>query len=219
MSVLNKINRAIPIAKVLDKKQKITDSYIIEQTQELSVVPKFRKNIVDRPKDQALEEQNPYVSKTKNNLDEKLDKNKAQKNKQAKKTKTIDDKVGKVKKKSKIKSSEPDISYELKLLNDSYERHSIVYKQAMSHYLQVKANTTTYSTYEDKQTSSQTFFAPEVITYKEIKEVVRVIQMNALMHGEHNYVAPELKTSYKYWKWARKENEQISFAMHEGVFR
>jgi len=125
--------------------------------------------------------------------------------------KTIDEKF----KKTKVKEIRP--IHKLQHDND-YERHTQLYKESMKSYDKPSLPKASYSYITQEKNERNFDWGKEVMNYKERREYVRKVQMNALMGGRHNHVNPDEERNYKFWKWARKENYQMSFQMHDGVF-
>jgi len=101
-------------------------------------------------------------------------------------------------------NEEPDIFVD-------YQRHTGLYKEFMKGY-DIQSDSTAYE-FEDAE-HKEFEWGDEVISYKERKEFVRCVQMNALMQGEHNPVDPQIKERYEFWKYASKFNLTMSFLMY-----
>jgi len=155
------------------------------------------KKPISRPKKKQKKphvEEQPVVKKEKTTEGKKPEK------------KSIDEDVKEVK---KFEPISPD--------ND-YERHTQLYKEAMKSYEGPRLSETAYSYSTEEKKQKDFDWGAEIMTYKERREYVRKVQMNALMGGRHNHIDPEEERNYAYWKWARKENEQMSFQLYDGVF-
>jgi len=101
--------------------------------------------------------------------------------------------------------------------DQDYNRHTQVFKDFVSNYVENNGFVdTTKQPYEYQEgQSGSTGNTEELISYKEKVEVARAIQMNALMHGNHNYVSPEAKERYEHWKNLSKFNTLLSHLMYD----
>ena len=136
--------------------------------------------------------------------------------------KPLEDIVKKVKKTTEKKGLEKKIKkvpkkIELKPVKDAYARHTENYRKFHSEYIKSMASTGEYKSYTAESTSKVVSWVEEAISYKERKELVRTIQMNALMGGAHNPVDTSLKEAYEHWKMCSKFNELMSFMMYDLV--
>jgi len=112
---------------------------------------------------------------------------------------------------------------------EQYQKQLDEYKRFLAEYLRDANNAASspYSAYnnnndDDKQRKFE--WGQEVVTYGEIKDIVRRIQMNALLgagsNGDlsgHNQVSWQEAQDYKFWKYCSKFNEQMSFVIHDLV--
>jgi hypothetical protein len=73
-----------------------------------------------------------------------------------------------------------------------------------------------YDSYSEPQKHTFKAKDSELISFKERKEVARVIQMNLLMGGGHNHVDPKQEELYKWWK-LDKFNLLMSFLMYDRI--
>jgi len=103
------------------------------------------------------------------------------------------------------------------LFEEAYLKHTQLYSDFMNQYLSMSQSIkNNYEAYSNSQKTTRTFsWGDEIINYKERKEMVRVVQMNALMQGEHNHIDPDTKERYELWKYASKFNLLMSFMMYE----
>ena len=103
-----------------------------------------------------------------------------------------------------------------------YNRHTDLYKKFHGDYLKsttMSIVTDHYQSYESEENDTRTFeWGEDIINYKERKDLVRNIQMNALMGGEHNFVDPSMKQLYEFWKYASKFNMMMSFLLYDTAF-
>ncbi|MEM4267495.1 MAG: hypothetical protein QXK37_01555 [Candidatus Woesearchaeota archaeon] len=104
------------------------------------------------------------------------------------------------------------------LFRENYERTLKSHMNFLLAYLREGASTRVadyeYISQDGRKASN---IGEELISYDERKEVVRTIQMNALMQGNHNYVSPHLKELYEHWKNINKFNMLLSFMMYERI--
>jgi len=103
---------------------------------------------------------------------------------------------------------------------DEYARHTELYMRFFSEYMRsTNQNHSGYNFYSSEETSKTQFsWGDEVINYKERKELVRKMQLNKVMQGDHNYVDPQDKEAYEHWKNVSKFNMLMSFHMYANVF-
>jgi hypothetical protein len=73
-----------------------------------------------------------------------------------------------------------------------------------------------YDSYSEPKNHAFKAKDSELISFKERKEVARVIQMNLLMGGGHNHVDPKQEELYKWWK-LDKFNLLMSFLMYDRI--
>ncbi|MBI4453048.1 hypothetical protein HY636_00215 [Candidatus Woesearchaeota archaeon] len=111
---------------------------------------------------------------------------------------------------------------------EQYQKQLDEYKRFLAEYLRDANNAASspYSNYDNNEGDKQRKFewGQEVVTYGEIKDIVRRIQMNALLgagsNGDlsgHNQVSWQEAQDYKFWKYCSKFNEQMSFVIHDLV--
>ncbi|MBT4823874.1 hypothetical protein HN695_00725 [Candidatus Woesearchaeota archaeon] len=111
---------------------------------------------------------------------------------------------------------------------EQYEKQLEQYKRFLAEYLKEAQNalTSAYDPYQDENGDGKREFewGQEVVTYFEIKDIVRRIHMNALMSGNasgtmsgHNNVGWQEAEDYKFWKYCSKFNEQMSFIIHDVI--
>lgn len=113
---------------------------------------------------------------------------------------------------------------------EQYQKQLDEYKRFLAEYLKDGNNVVSspYSAYnnnnsdDDKKRKFE--WGQEVVTYGEIKDIVRRIQMNALLGAgssgdlsSHNQVSWQEAQDYKFWKYCSKFNEQMSFVIHDLV--
>ncbi len=127
----------------------------------------------------------------------------------------------KIKKPDRNKDDEPDTIKDIKpglSLEEDYARHTELYRQFHADYLRVTTQAkSAYEFYSAAESRSERNFSwgEEIINYKERKDLVRSMQMNAFMHGGHNHVDPSSKERYEFWKYASKFNLLMSFHMYD----
>jgi len=128
-------------------------------------------------------------------------------------SKDLEKKVSKGRTDGDVKEQKPVPSPE-----EDYFRHTEIYRQFHADYLKstTPANSI-YDFYSAAETTREREFSwgEEVISYRERKELVRKMQMNALMQGGHNNVDPGAKERYEFWKYTSKFNLLMSFMMYE----
>jgi hypothetical protein len=106
------------------------------------------------------------------------------------------------------------------LARENYEFMTRNYQRFMEGYINAPMQTALkapeYSYVQEKK-EKQFGWGDELIPYEERVELARKLQMNKLVGGPHNYVEPDKKQLYEYWKLISKFNEQLSFAIHDWV--
>lgn len=110
---------------------------------------------------------------------------------------------------------------------EQYEKQLAEYKRFLAEYLaEARLNALGYNPYDDKKEDGKRNFewGQEVVTYSEIKDIVRRIHMNALLSGNssgdisgHNSVSWQEVQDYKFWKYCSKFNEMMSFVLYDLV--
>lgn len=111
---------------------------------------------------------------------------------------------------------------------EQYQKQLDEYKRFLAEYLRDGNNiiSSPYNAYNNGDDEKQRKFewGQEVVTYGEIKDIVRRIQMNALLGAgssgdlsSHNQVSWQEAQDYKFWKYCSKFNEQMSFVIHDLV--
>ncbi|MBT4540576.1 hypothetical protein HOC35_03615 [Candidatus Woesearchaeota archaeon] len=111
---------------------------------------------------------------------------------------------------------------------EQYEKQLEQYKRFLSEYLkEAQYATEAYKAYqpdEGEEKKRKFEWGQEVVTFKEIKDIVRRIQMNALMSGNsvgdmsgHNSVSWDEAQEYKFWKYTSKFNETMSFIIYDSI--
>ncbi len=113
---------------------------------------------------------------------------------------------------------------------EQYEKILEQYKRFLAEYLREAQNAHAsydkYSAGQDSEEKDKRKFSwgQEVITYREVKDIARRIHMNALMSGDyvgdisgHNSIGWQENQEYKFWKYASKFNELMSFILYDSV--
>jgi hypothetical protein len=113
---------------------------------------------------------------------------------------------------------------------EQYEKILEQYRRFLAEYLKEAQNAfgnyDKYNAGQDSEDKEKRNFnwGQEVITYKEVKDIARRIHMNALMSGDyvgdisgHNSVGWQENQEYKFWKYASKFNELMSFILYDSV--
>ena len=140
------------------------------------------------------------------------------KNKNKSKDKNIEIKIKKLNKTKNIDknfSSYENMAMqaEYNRLLESYQKFHNEYMNSQNNAYNEKQYSNVYSTEEKKEREFE--WGSELINFKERKDLMKSIQMNALMGGAHNYVDPSVKELYKYWKISSAFNQQMSFLMYD----
>jgi hypothetical protein len=110
-----------------------------------------------------------------------------------------------------------DYKGSLPLPIDDYSRHTSIYKQFFAGHISHDTSSVNYAEVMDDLPKMSVVGDIDAISYKERKDYVRTIQMNALMGAMHNAVDPKMKDAYEMWKYASKFNQLMSFMMYETV--
>lgn len=181
------------------------------------------------------EEQNNKEHCEKNNSEKEIKKQKEKNNKENNKDKDIVVIIDESKKhKDELDEQVESITLKMdgfeRIHLEQYQKQLDEYKRFLAEYLRDGNNivSSPYSAYnnnnsdDDKKRKFE--WGQEVITYGEIKDIVRRIQMNALLgagsNGDlsgHNQVSWQEAQDYKFWKYCSKFNEQMSFVIHDLV--
>lgn len=133
--------------------------------------------------------------------------------------------------KTKLEQDVEDITLKMdgfeKIHLEQYQKHLDQYKRFLNAYLEEESNVfiPNYAYHDEKKTEKREFkWGEEVITYHEIKDIVRRIHMNALLSGNnmgtisvHNSVDWQESEDYKFWKYVSKFNEELSFIVYDLV--
>jgi hypothetical protein len=108
-----------------------------------------------------------------------------------------------------------------------YEKQLEQYKRFLSEYLkEAEYATKAYDAYQEKEDKGKRKFewGQEVVTFREIKDIARRIHMNALLSGNstgdmsgHNSISWSEGQEYKFWKYASKFNEMMSFVIYDTI--
>jgi len=112
---------------------------------------------------------------------------------------------------------------------EQYQKQLEQYQRFLAEYLKDSNNVLKqgYNPYEDKDNDKKERefkWGQEVVTYFEIKDIARRIQMNALLSGNtngavggHNHVGWQEAEDYKFWKYCSKFNELMSFIFYDNI--
>jgi hypothetical protein len=129
----------------------------------------------------------------------------------------VSDDSDEVKAKPEAKQGKGDYKGPTLLPADDYSRHTSIYKQFFAGHISRDTSAVNYAEVMDDVPKNSMGSDVEAISYKERKDFVRTIQMNALMGAMHNAVDPQIKEAYEMWKYASKFNQLMSFMMYEKV--
>jgi len=109
---------------------------------------------------------------------------------------------------------------------EQYQKHLDQYKRFLATYLEEGSGTIAssyaYQTSDDKPKKREFSWGQEVVTYGEIKDIVRRVHMNALLGGNstgtlsgHNQIAWQEAEDFKFWKYTSKFNEMMSMILYD----
>lgn len=115
---------------------------------------------------------------------------------------------------------EPDIKAEIEeaATTDMYAQHTDMYKRFHKEMMKSIYQQVQTAEYTEEEKADAFSWGDDVISYKERKEIVRKIQMNALLGAGHNHIDPQEKDRYEFWKYASKFNLTMSFLMNANPF-
>lgn len=111
---------------------------------------------------------------------------------------------------------------------EQYQKQLEQYKRFLNEYLKEAQYTAkAYDAYQDdkeKDGKRKFEWGQEVVTFREIKDIARRIHMNALLSGNstgdmsgHNSISWSEGQEYKFWKYASKFNEMMSFIIYDSI--
>jgi hypothetical protein len=178
---------------------------------------KIKKNVENAGKENNLAALQELLTSSKDELKKAIEAVKESLDDKLPKKENSDDEPVIEKKTDDSKTISRDYAGMMPLPVDDYSRHTSIYKQFFAGHMSHDTSSTNYAEVMDDMPKLSMRSDIDAISYKERKDYVRTIQMNALMGGTHNAVDPKIKEAYEMWKLASKFNQLMSFMMYDSV--